>query len=127
MNDISPDQPLSIADLIRLDRDRTGDSYMDLARRTGLSKARIAQLASGQIQNQVRSGTIEKLALGLRLPIPVVKRAALVTSGITTPESARDARLELIMSRLEMMDDTMIDVISAMVDAAARSQAKKHQ
>lgn len=118
---------ISLAELIRREQDNTGASYMDIARRTGLSKAKIGQLADPRSRYQVRSDTIEKLATGLGLPVRVVKRAALVTAGIGGGDDGdgKDSRIELISSRLALLDDAMLDTVAAMVDAAVRARAKE--
>lgn len=115
------DKGLSLADLIRRERDASGASYMDIAKRSGLSKAKIGQLAMPDSRYQVRADTIEKLAVGLRLPIGVVQRAAMVTAGIADGEGgSRSAQVELMVAQLLELDDRALDMIAAMIDAAVR-------
>ncbi|MCY4726738.1 hypothetical protein NYO98_10650 [Nocardioides sp. STR2] len=124
---MSTDLPptLNLAALIRREQDNTGASYMDIAKRSGLSKAKIGQLADPASRHQVRGETLVKLAEGLRLPLPVVRRAAMVTAGISDEsEGGQNARIELIASQLALLDETTLETIAAMIDAAVRSQAK---
>ena len=73
----------TLADLIRDHQASTHDSYSDIARKSGLSKAKIGQLAREGGAHAPRIETIEKLATGLRLPLVVVKAAAMATAGIS--------------------------------------------
>lgn len=57
-------------------------SQTDLVKASGLSRARISQLALGQGESVPRASTLEKLAKGLKLPLSVVQEAALMDSGI---------------------------------------------
>lgn len=114
---------LNLAALIRREQDNTGASYMDIAKRSGLSKAKIGQLADPKSKYQVRSETVAKLAKGLGLPLHVVQRAAMVTAGIADDETGRDARIDLIASQLVLLDEKMLDTVAAMIDAAVRGQA----
>lgn len=114
------DAPLSIAALIRREQDTSGASYMDIARATGLSKAKIGQMADPETRHQVRPETIEKLAKGLRLPVNVVRRAALVTAGITDPkESGKAGRVELLAYELGTLDERTLGIVEAMIHAAS--------
>ncbi|GAA4680086.1 hypothetical protein [Nocardioides nanhaiensis] len=115
---------LSLAALIRREQDNSGASYMDIAKRSGLSKAKIGQLADASSRYQVRSETVQKLAAGLRLPLHVVQRAAMVTAGISDDTGGRDARIDLIASQLAELDDALLDVVAAMVDAAVRVRSR---
>lgn len=113
-----------LAGLIRREQENTGASYADIAKRTGLSKAKIGQLAERNPTKryQVRADTIEKLSLGLRLPLVVVQRAALVTAGVAGEDAERTNHLDLLVSQLERLDPKTLDLISALVDAAIKQQ-----
>lgn len=116
-------EALSLADLIQRERDATGASYLEIANKCGLSKAKIGQLAITGAKYQVHRRTIEKLATGLRLPLSVVQHAALVSAGIADPSDGRSTRIELMASQLGLLDDDMLDAIAAMIDAAVRRKA----
>ncbi len=118
-----PEGPLSLAELIRRHKDATGDSYQDLATKCGLSKSKIGHIATTGAQYQVQRGTIEKLAKGLGLPVRVVQHAALVTAGVADVSDGREMRIDLIASRLALLDDDAVEMIGAMVDAAVRRKA----
>ena len=114
------DQPLDLAALIRREQDSTGHSYADIARASGLSKAKIGQLADRKMKYQVRADTLRKLATGLRLPYAVVQRAAMVTAGITDPaDASTDDRISLILARLEKLPPDVLDTVETMIDAIA--------
>lgn len=109
----------SIADLIQQHRDQTGDSYQVIARRTGISKASIGLLAVGT-QQTPRLDTVKKLAAGLGLPIAVVQAAADVTAGIERPDVLeRDARLDLLVARIQALPQADIDTLEVFVNALA--------
>lgn len=113
-------EPTTLAGLIRRERDINGSSYSDIAKRTGLSKAKIGQLADPDSRFQVRHETIEKLALGLRLPLVTVQRAALATAGITDADNVRTTRIDVLANLLEQLDDDTLRLIEAMLEAAVR-------
>ncbi|MFT4288131.1 hypothetical protein [Nocardioides sp.] len=115
------DDDLSLADLIQRAQDsERGLSYQGIARVSGLSKAKIGQLADRNSKYNVRPETVEKLARGLHLPLHVVQRAAMVTAGIAPVGDGRSARVELIASKLDRLPDDLLDIIEAMIDAAAK-------
>jgi transcriptional regulator with XRE-family HTH domain len=117
-------EPTTLAGLIRRERDINGLSYSDIARRTGLSKAKIGQLADADSRFQVRHETIEKLALGLHLPLVVVQRAALATAGITDADNPRAARIDVLAHLLDELDDDTLVLIEAMLEAAVRVRTR---
>lgn len=78
---------LTIADLIWEHQDKTLESYATIAKRAGMSKARIGQLARDV--GFPRITTLEKLAIGLELPLAVVKEAAMATAGVYDPVEAK--------------------------------------
>lgn len=114
--------PDNLAALIRREQDATGASYADIAKRAGLSKAKVGQIADPGSTHQVRPDTIEKLAVGLRLPLSVVRRAALVTAGVADHADPRTSRIELLCAQLERLDDADLELFEAMVNAALRRQ-----
>jgi transcriptional regulator with XRE-family HTH domain len=114
------ESPDNLAALVRREQDQSGASYADIAKRSGLSKAKIGQIADPTSRYQLRPETIEKLATGLRLPLPVVRRAALVTAGVAEHHDPRTARTELIVHMLDQLDDDTLAMVEAMVSTAAR-------
>lgn len=108
----------SLADLIREHQAQTGDSYGDIARRTGLSKAKVGQLVQPGAEYLVRHETVTKLATGLRLPLITVERAAIVSSGFgdaVQPDRVRD-----IADRLELLPDDMLDLVEDFIETLER-------
>lgn len=110
----------TLSSLIREHQDKTGDSYGDIARRTGLSKAKIGQLARPENTYLVRQETLHKLAIGLSLPFATVERASLGTAGFTTAEVQRDDRVRSIAERLVELPDESLAIISDLVEVVAR-------
>lgn len=109
----------TLADLIRDHQDATGDSYGDIARRTGLSKAKIGQLARPENTYLVRQETLQKLASGLRLPIATVRRASLGTAGFTNSDGQRTDSVRMITDRLEELPPSAIALIADLVETVA--------
>lgn len=95
------DRRASLADLLRHHQDTTGESYADVARRSGLSKSKIGQIASTNPVHLARLTTIEQLAAGLRLPLLVVKAAALITAGLADYD---DVETALFVAQYEQLD-----------------------
>lgn len=116
--------PTTIAGLIQREQDINGSSYSDIARKTGISKSKIGQLANPRSQFQVRSGTLEKLALGLRLPLVVVQRAALATAGVVPGEDNRETRIDIIARLMYQLDDSTLEMVEAMLEAIVRVKSR---
>lgn len=115
--------PDTLAALLRRYQDNTGSSYADIAKRAGLSKAKIGQIANPDSHFQLRPDTIEKLAHAIGLPLPVVRRAALVTAGVADHQDPRTARIELVVHQLEQLDDDTFGLFEAMLTAAVRHRS----
>ncbi|WP_175008151.1 helix-turn-helix transcriptional regulator [Cellulosimicrobium sp. TH-20] len=122
----NPSMPtrLSLAELIRRHQDATGDSYADIARAAGLSKARVGQLAIGTGAKLPRDETLTKLAKGLRLPPEVVKRAALVSSGIAESDTFPDSDISVIADRLQQITPQSRQIIADLVDVVWARETK---
>lgn len=114
--DDNDDRGTDIRGLIAREQQLTGASYADIAKASGLSKAKIGQMALDTKRYQIRAETIEKLALGLRLPVAVVQRAALVTAGVAEPSEGRNARVDLIVHQLSKLSDEDLKLTEAVVD-----------
>lgn len=116
--------PKTIRDLVLEHIDRTGDSYGQIAKKTGLSKPLIGILATGTKPRTFRPDTIEKLATGLRLPVDLVSRAASASAGIPAdePDSRDDARI--ITELLDHLPDAELAMLRIMVQALADSHGR---
>lgn len=110
----------TLSDLIREHQDNTGDSYGDIARKTGLSKAKVGQLARPENTYLVRQDTLAKLAHGLSLPLATVQRASLGTAGFTDREAQRSDKVRNIAEQLEELPASKIDLIADLVTAVSR-------
>ena len=73
----------TLAELVRAYQDTTGESLATIATRAGLSKSKVFQVTHAV--HFPRLDTIEKLAIGLKLPLAVVKQAAMTTFGLHDP------------------------------------------
>ena len=121
-------QAVTLATLIQQHRERTGDSYADIARRAGLSKAKIGQLAqatgpgtAGQA-HMPRSETLAKVAKGLGLPLETVQLAAISSAGITPKNYAGSSQADLIASKLRELDARDLQTVRALVDSLANAK-----
>lgn len=112
-----PNTPIGLAALLRQHQDATGDSYADIARASGLSKAKIGQIATTTSPHMPRSETLQKLARGLRLPFHVVQQAAMVSAGISPATHSADQRIELLVSRLHDLPADDLDTVELFVQA----------
>lgn len=118
MSESQAGNSVSLADLIRDHCARTGDSYSDLARASGLSKARIGQLAHvTDAPAQPRQETIEKLAKALRLPVRIVQAAAMVTAGVSPGDVGTDQRIALLAAQLADLDPVTLRYVEVCVGA----------
>lgn len=116
---------LTLADLIRQHQDKTGDSYSVIARRAGISKAKVGQLAApGQQPHMPRIDTIEKVATGLNLPLRVVQQAALASAGITPENYDSESRIDLLVALLR--DLPPADLENAELFIHALHQRRQH-
>ena len=113
-----PTTAVNLATLIKQHLARTGDSYTDLARASGLSKAKVWQLSQDGETRQPRQDTIEKLATGLRQPLAVVQTAAMATAGIT-PDGpvAKNQRIGLLLEQLEHLSPEALHYVEVTVNA----------
>lgn len=118
MTEQETDTAQSLADLIREHQDVTGDSYGDIARLTGLSKAKVGQLVKPEAVYLVRHETVTKLATGLRLPRITVERAAIVTAGFG--DAVQSNRVRDIADRLELLPEDMVDLAADFIETLER-------
>jgi len=109
---------IGLAALLRDYRDKSGDSYADMAAKTGLNRSYFGYLINTAPPVWVRGETIASIANGLRLPLELVQHAALVTGGYYTPEEARRTapkRSAAVSALLDELDDEDLENIEAMV------------
>lgn len=117
---------LTLAELIRRHQDATGDSYATIARRAGISKAKVGQLAVATQPHMPRAETLEKLAAGLQLPFRVVQQAAMASAGITPEEYDGEQRIDLIVAMLRELSDDDLDTAGMFIDSLIKRQRNKH-
>ena len=110
---------VNLAALIRQHQAATGQSYGDIAKASGLSKAKIGQLATVGSPHMPRAETIEKLARGLRLPLAVVQRAAMSSGGLMPKDQEPDERLALLTARLRALSSDDLERVELFVQALA--------
>lgn len=116
---------LRLSDLIREHQDKTGDSYGDIARKTGLSKAKIGQLALPKNTYLVRQETLAKLAQGLAIPLATVERASLGTAGFKTPDIQQSDRIRGIVDKLEELPASSLELVAELVDVIAKRSPRR--
>lgn len=108
----------TITDLITAHIDRTGDSYDQIARRGGMSKALIGRLAILDGDYSISPATIPKLAAALRLPIATIQRAAARTAGYAVSDvPPGTAAFEQITDDLAKLDADDVDRVRVIVRA----------
>lgn len=117
----------TLADLLREHIDRTGDSYSQIAKKTGLSKPLIGIIATRTEPRSYKPDTLRKLADGLRLPLDVVTEAAQVAAGLPAheplePSDREDVRV--IASLLPTLSDAELDVLRTAVVALAERHGR---
>lgn len=106
--------PKTLAQLITEHRDRTGDTYADIARAAGISRGRISQIALGDT-GMPSAATVRGLATALGLSDRIVRDAAYATAGITSRVSDASTRIELITARLHDLTPGDLEVIDDLV------------
>lgn len=119
--------PKTLRDLVLEHIDRTGDSYSQIAQKTGLSKPLIGIIATNAEPRAYRSDSVEKLAQGLRLPVDVVSRAAAASAGmaveeLTTRSGRDDARI--VSELLDDLSDEELATLRIMVQALAERRGR---
>lgn len=110
---------VNLAELIRQHQDTTGESYADIGKKAGLSKAKIGQLAKSDSPHMPRATTLEKLARGLHMPMHVIQQAAMVTAGIDPDPGDPDNRVTLLAARLRDLSPDDFERVELFVLALA--------
>ncbi|MGO4143827.1 hypothetical protein AB4Y77_01970 [Paenarthrobacter sp. YAF11_1] len=111
-------EQITLAELIRQHQEKTGDSYSQIAIRSGLSKAKIGQLGSknGQL-HMPRIDTIEKLASGLRLPLHIVQQAAMASAGVLPESYSENQEIDLIVAQLRELSPDQLATAARLIQA----------
>jgi len=107
----------NLANLIQAHQASTGDSYNDIAKRSGLSKAKIGQLAIATQPHMPRTQTIQKLAAGLQLPVDLVQRAALRSAGIIPPVADEISEVDVLTAKIRLLSDRDRAIVMRTVDS----------
>jgi transcriptional regulator with XRE-family HTH domain len=93
--------------LIRLRRHERGWSYGGIAARGGLSRSTVYYLATASpLVRSPSASTLERLAVGLALPVEVVRRAAAQALGLhvyVESEPEADPDLEVLIASVEQL------------------------
>ncbi|MFJ4168343.1 hypothetical protein ACIPY3_02420 [Paenarthrobacter sp. NPDC089714] len=110
-------EQITLAELIRQHQEKTGDSYSQIAIRSGLSKAKIGQLAAAGQPHMPRIDTIEKLASGLRLPLHIVQQAAMASAGILPESYSEDQEIDLIVAQLRELSPDQLATAARLIQA----------
>lgn len=116
-------KPLTLAELIRQHQDRTGDSYAVIARRAGLSKAKIGQLAQPDGHHMPRVDTLEKVAVGLGLPLRIIQQAALTTAGIAPESYDNEQKIDHLVAVLRELPPEDLETATMVVQAMRQRRA----
>lgn len=108
---------MTLANLIKAHQESTGDSYGDIAKRAGLSKAKVGQLAIATQPHMPRVDTIQKLANGLTLPLHIVQRAAMASAGITPADEQDVTDADLLVAKISRLNSHERAVVARLVDS----------
>jgi transcriptional regulator with XRE-family HTH domain len=98
-------------------RDRTGDSYTELARKTGITRGFFGYLINKEPPLMVAPETVRKLADGLGIPLDVVRSAALASSGLSPDTQAADLPepVALIAEQMRGLSDHQLEIVAGVV------------
>lgn len=108
---------ITLAQLIRQHQDQTGESYAIIARRSGLSKAKVGQLANTEQAHMPRVDTIEKLSKGLGLPLRNVQQAAMASAGIVPAGYDSEQRVDLLAAALKDLGPDDLETAAAVIQS----------
>lgn len=119
MSENSPADQSTIGELLSRHRAATGDTYADMAARTGLSKALIGRLFVKTSPHRVHRDTITKLSDGLGIPRHLVEAAALETAQVDYRPSVMYARREAVLlaqfaSLSPPLQDALIEIAESL-------------
>ena len=112
---------LDLGQLLEAHRERTGDSYGQLASRTSLSRATVYKLATQPLSAMPRPETIRQLAVSLRVAESVVRDAALRSVGLVIGEvTEASTHAEEVAWYLSKLSDEQVDAVLVIVRSMAR-------
>lgn len=116
----------ALQQLIRTRMAELHRSYGEIARRGGLPRSTVYHLASNQQPVRVPNPqTLERLAIGLDVPVSVIRAAAAAAAGLVLAEQpADDPEIEVLvasLARLSAEDRKHVSaLVQSMLDAASR-------
>ena len=110
---------LSLAQLLQEYRARTGDSYADMARKTGISKAQVGLLVNGHGPHVPRRETLEALATGLGISLRLVTSAA-VDGASGSNRAGGTAAEEALLATYRSLSPAHRQTVRTIVNALAR-------
>jgi transcriptional regulator with XRE-family HTH domain len=99
-------------------------SYGDIAKRGGLSKSRVHQLATREDWvTSPHPELLDRLALGLNLPATVVRAAAAEAAGLTksVTEVDTDTGLRILIGSIERLTEEQRQQVAALVNAMTQN------
>lgn len=98
-------------------REQTGDSYTELARKTGITRGFFGYLINKEPPLQVAPATVQKLSEGLGIPIDIVRAAALASSGLIPDGHGGDLpeRIALIAEQMRGLKPAQIEIVAGVV------------
>jgi transcriptional regulator with XRE-family HTH domain len=114
---MSTEAPMNLSELIRKHQERTSESYSMIARRAGLSKAKIGQLANVKQNHMPRADTIERLATGLGLSVRVVQQAAMVSAGIAPEDYNGEQRVDMLAAYLRELAPADLETAGVVIES----------
>lgn len=117
------DMTMTLREVLQQHRDRTGDSYRDIAGKTGLSTAKIGQLMAEQLPYAPTTTTMTKLSEGLGIPLSVLYAARATSLGVSDDGTAERSQLStLIMSHVDEMNPRSLRTLEAIAAAILQVQ-----
>lgn len=124
MGDVT-EQPITLRDLLIRHRDQTGDSYREIARRTGLSPAKIGQLMEPTPAWEPTPATLTKLAEGLGIPLTTLYAARAASMGQPVGEQARRTQIaSLIVGHVDQLEQRDLEAVEAMLAALVQVRGR---
>lgn len=107
---------VGIARLIDEYRMRTGASYAELSRLTGLGRSYFGWLLSLDEPTWVRTDTLAKLSTGLGIPLSALHLAACETAGYNVMTTSRlPDRYAILLERIKLLDERDVTSVEALV------------
>ncbi len=115
-------RPLTVGELVKRHQDATGDSYADIARKTGLSKALVGVLANDMTKGVPRASTLTALHEGLGIALETLQAAAFASAGMASGGGGSTSqRVAALVPVLEQLADRDLAVIEGMALMMAKN------